>query len=477
VPEALTGAQVRTVLNVANGATANAADSALRDRATHTGSQLAATISDFAATVVASALTGFAAAGSRTAAVATDSILAAFGKVQKWLNDLSALAFSGNAADLTGTKTAAFISDFSTAVAATASVTANTAKVSNATHTGDVTGATALTIATDAVDNTKLANMATATFKGRTTAGSGDPEDLSAAQATALLATFTSGAKGLVPASGGGTTTFLRADGTFTAPAGGSATDLTYTAATRLLESSTGADVTLPLATITDAGLADTILPGANRFFAMHECAAVTNTESWTFVVSGTGAAHGGQTPLDGGYGWQRGSTGTTATGRTSIVSPAFNIMRLGLGRAIQTSRIRIVTLSTATETYTVRSGFIDSNTGESVDGAFFRYTNAVNGGRFEAVTRANSVETVVDTATAVAVGTTYVLEVDVNAAGTSAAFRINGTLVATITTNIPTASGRELGYGLMALKSVGITSVSSYDVDYVIVEQRYSGR
>jgi len=36
--------------------------------------------------------------------------------------------------------------DFSTAVAATAAVTANTAKVTNATHTGDVTGATALTL-------------------------------------------------------------------------------------------------------------------------------------------------------------------------------------------------------------------------------------------------------------------------------------------------------------------------------------------
>ncbi len=41
----------------------------------------------------------------------------------------------------------------------------------------------------------------------------------SAAQ-TALLDIFTSGAKGLVPASGGGTTNFLRADGTFAVPPG-----------------------------------------------------------------------------------------------------------------------------------------------------------------------------------------------------------------------------------------------------------------
>ena len=112
-------------------------------------------------------------------------------------------------------------SAFNAAVAATPAVTANTAKVTNATHTGDVTGATALTIANDAVTNAKLANMATARIKGRVTVGTGDPEDLTGAQATALLDVFTSGAKGLAPASGGGTTNFLRADGTWAAPSGG----------------------------------------------------------------------------------------------------------------------------------------------------------------------------------------------------------------------------------------------------------------
>jgi len=40
---------------------------------------------------------------------------------------------------------------------------------------------------TDSCDNTKLANMATQTFKGRTTAGTGNPEDLTTQQARALL--------------------------------------------------------------------------------------------------------------------------------------------------------------------------------------------------------------------------------------------------------------------------------------------------
>jgi hypothetical protein len=114
-------------------------------------------------------------------------------------------------ANHTGTQLASTISDFSTAVAATAAVTANTAKVTNATHTGDVTGATALTIANDAVTNAKAANMAASTIKGRVTASTGDPEDLTPAQARTVIASD----------SGGGTSNFLRADGTWAAPAGG----------------------------------------------------------------------------------------------------------------------------------------------------------------------------------------------------------------------------------------------------------------
>lgn len=56
--------------------------------------------------------------------------------------------------------------------------------------TGDVTtsaGTVATTIANNAVSNVKLADMATQTIKGRTTTGTGDPEDLTAAQVRAII--------------------------------------------------------------------------------------------------------------------------------------------------------------------------------------------------------------------------------------------------------------------------------------------------
>lgn len=100
-------------------------------------------------------------------------------------------------------------------------------------YTGDVTGSGsvdgtanvgfAMTIANDAVTNAKLANVATATFKGRTTAGTGDPEDLTVTQATALLNVFgadagSGGVKGLVPATASGDASkYLKGNGTWAA--------------------------------------------------------------------------------------------------------------------------------------------------------------------------------------------------------------------------------------------------------------------
>ena len=88
---------------------------------------------------------------------------------------------------------------------------------------GDITVAGASwTINADAVTYPKMQNTTgSSLFLGRISAGAGNIEELTAAQATSLLNTFTSTLKGLVPSSGGGTANFLRADGTWAIPPGG----------------------------------------------------------------------------------------------------------------------------------------------------------------------------------------------------------------------------------------------------------------
>ena len=81
-----------------------------------------------------------------------------------------------------------------------AQITANTAKVTNATHTGEVTGDTALTIATGAVTNTKLGASAVTNDK---------IANATIVASTKLTATGTKDA-----------TTFLRGDDTYAVPGG-----------------------------------------------------------------------------------------------------------------------------------------------------------------------------------------------------------------------------------------------------------------
>lgn len=177
-----------------------------------------------------------------------------------------------------------------------------------------------------------------------------------------------------------------------------------------------------------------------------------------------------------------QGTTGTQATGRVFVGSnPA--IMRLGGGRTLFLTKILIPTLSDTTNTFTFRAGFLDSSTGESADGVFIRYTDGVNGGRFQAVARNNNNETgtAIDTGVAVVGNTWYQILIIANDNGSEAKFFIDTeptpdtlTQVASITSNIPTASGREIGFGVFILKTVG-TTARTLNIDYMLVRKNFT--
>jgi hypothetical protein len=126
-----TTAQESKLASIATGATANSPDATLLARANHTGTQAVSTISP----VSSSSLIGRHAGGSGAAQEVSVG---------------NGLEFSGSG-------------------------------IRRQALTGDVTasaGSNATAIALDVVTNAKLANVATATVKGRLSAGTGDPEDV-----------------------------------------------------------------------------------------------------------------------------------------------------------------------------------------------------------------------------------------------------------------------------------------------------------
>ena len=196
---------------------------------------------------------------------------------------------------------------------------------------GDITvggSGTTLTIDNDVVTNAKLANVATATFKGRVTAGTGDPEDLTGTQATTLIDLFTSSLKGLVPGSGGGTSNFLRADGTWQVPGGGGNVTTTgspasgnltkFSGATSITNGDLSGDVT------TSGTLAATIANDAVTYAKMQDISATSrvlgrktsgagNTEECTLsdILDFIGSAVQGDILYRGASSWARLAAGT----------------------------------------------------------------------------------------------------------------------------------------------------------------------
>jgi hypothetical protein len=238
------------------------------------------------------------------------------------------------------------------------------------TLTGDVTGSGtgsfAATIANDAVTNAKLANMATGTIKGRTTAGTGDSEDLTGTQATALLDTFTSSAKGLAPASGGGTTNFLRADGTWAAPAGGGGGSISDGDKGDITVSGSGATWTIDNDAVTYAKMQN--VSAASRVLGRDNSGSGDVQE----LTLGTGLSINGTTLITSAFeqlpfGGSGDYYGPTILG-TSNVTPGANITSfIPFFVEVQTTfdRIAAFTVSTWSATRTIRLGVFNDNNGK----------------------------------------------------------------------------------------------------------------
>jgi hypothetical protein len=172
--------------------------------------------------------------------------------------------------------------------------------------------------------------------------------------------------------------------------------------------------------------------------------------------------------------------TGTAVTGYAMhITENSANAMQFqfGGGTWMYESYIEVDTLSDATDRFRFISGFGNvATSGVETNGAFFTYDEGgVSNGtiaspNWQCVTVNNVVRTL--TTTSVAVTTTWTkLRIIINADATEVKFYIDGTLVATHTTNIPTfALGRRFKVKQMIAKSLGTGNRFVY-CDYIFYE------
>lgn len=167
-----------------------------------------------------------------------------------------------------------------------------------------VAAAEAGTIPDDSVTNAKLAEVATATIKGRTTAGTGNPEDLSAAQAAAImqgdgLTVNLAGFRGIPQNSNSADYTLVAADAgkhilhpaadanarTFTIPANASVAFPVGTAVTFVNQTSQVVSIAITSDTLTLAGSTTT----GTRSLARNGIATAIKVASTSWIISGAG--------------------------------------------------------------------------------------------------------------------------------------------------------------------------------------------
>lgn len=158
-------------------------------------------------------------------------------------------------------------------------------------------------------------------------------------------------------------------------------------------------------------------------------------------------------------------NTSTGANGRTCLCKNS-GASYISFGTVAVDLVMRVVfdsVLFDGTITGQYRLGFIDTVNATDVDGCFFY---SINGGNLFAICRSNNVQTATDLGFAPALDGWHSAKVSVNDDGTSCAFYWDGSLVATITTNIPVNRGT--GIGLLISKTSTNASNARLAVDWV---------
>jgi len=359
--------------------------------------------------------------------------------------------------------------------------------------TGSGTGSFAVTIANGAVTLAKFQNITTASFLGRSTAGSGAPEILSTGVATQLIDVMVGdsgagGTKGLVGAPSAGDASagkFWKADGTWAVPSGGGggsvATDTIWDAAGDLAQGN-GSDSAVRLAAgdyggvLTSAGASTALFYSTpnNSFtvfehFLSHLASATIFSEVFSGVSSTAGTSHDKDHP--GVYSLSTGAS-ATSTGYLRVGNSNGAIM-VGGGVLVWEQSIKIPDLSSGTQTFVAHFGFAEPGYIVSTGGNhWIKFIHDNTTGNWIISCKNNGTAKTTTSGTAVSTGWQKI-RIVVNAAATSVSFFVNGTEVtgSPITTNIPdNTDSMSFGWGMT--KSFG-TTARTIDTDYVYLHQK----
>ena len=199
-----------------------------------------------------------------------------------------------------------------------------------------------------------------------------------------------------------------------------------------------------------------------------------TSTIPFTIVTSGTNASTlttvTGQNN-DDHVGVARSSTGTTATGRSAITFSPIDTIQFGVGEVRFRAIVKIQTLNNGTDSFEVRVGFSDNTTVNSPTDAVHFVYNAGSLNWICSTLSAGVGLPATDSGVAVVANQWYRMEIIVNDDASEAYYYIDGVLVHTEISNIPTGSARRTGI-ISGIRKIAGTNVRYYYTDYLEVSK-----
>jgi len=160
------------------------------------------------------------------------------------------------------------------------------------------------------------------------------PSALTGTQVNTMLPVFTSSLNGLAPASGGGTSSFLRADGTWATPPGSAGSGFFYLASGSSVYGGTNSSLSFTGVnnTVIGPGAGTDLTSGQSNTFIGEDAGSDSITDSYTVAIGAQTVAphsrsvaigYGAETSDDSialGYGAQTGAAGSIAIGSNTHV-------------------------------------------------------------------------------------------------------------------------------------------------------------